>query len=265
MRWFATLLAAFSALMAVPASAQVLSVETWIEEQNPITGEWVRVKPGAERFVATPISRIPASIATYGPFRVIDGQHAALVDATDTASPHHFAALLRDYPEIATLQLIECPGTDDDKANMAVGRMIRDAGIATHVPRGGSVRSGAVELFLAGVTRRVDDGAQFAVHSWRDDLGREAGDYAMSDPANAAYLSYYQEMGMPQETARAFYDMTNSVPHADAMWLTAQDMRGWLEAQPDIPGVLMEDQPRLAYLDIADLSGQNLDSVAMTF
>ena len=74
--------------------------------------------------------------------------------------------------------------------------MIHRAGIATDVPPGGSVRSGAVELFLAGAQRRAAPSAEFAVHSWRDADGLEARDFPASDPVNRAYLDYYREMGL---------------------------------------------------------------------
>ncbi len=126
------------------------------------------------------------------------------------------------------LELIDCPGTEDDRANLAVGRMIRARGIATHVPAGGSVRSGGVELFLAGSRRIADPGAEFAVHSWMDEDGREAGDYPADAPENRAYTDYYREMGMAPAQASAFYAMTNSVPHAEAKFLTADEMGQWV-------------------------------------
>ena len=67
------------------------------------------------------------------------------------------------------LEMIEAPGTEDDRANLRLGRLIRARGIATHVPAGGSVRSGGVELFLAGTRRIADPGAEFAVHAWADE------------------------------------------------------------------------------------------------
>ena len=84
--------------------------------------------------------------------------------------------------------MVECPGTRDDRANLAVGRMICAAGLVTHVPAIGSVRSGAVELFLAGAERDIAQGAEFAVHSWMDAYGREADDFAMHAPENRQYL-----------------------------------------------------------------------------
>jgi hypothetical protein len=173
-------------------------------------------------------------LAQYGPFVVTSATRAAMVGSTDSASPSHFDAMIRDFPELAVLDLVEAPGTSNDIANLAVARRIRANGIATHVPNGGSVRSGAVELFLAGATRTMEEGAMFAVHSWLDNHGNEADDFPADHAAHRLYLDFYVEMGMSEERARGFYDMTNSVPHAGALWLRAADMRPWVrpEATP---------------------------------
>lgn len=236
--------ALFLALAAcVAAQSHARPVEAIVVE------EWVEVE-GAGRLVPSALRApshtaavpLPSTLAEYGPFRVLDERRAALVDATDAASPGWFAAMLREYPALATLEMIECPGTADDRANMRVGRMIRAAGLETHVPRGGSVRSGAVELFLAGKARRIDEGAEFAVHSWKDEYGREADDFAAESPENRAYLDYYVEMGMERANAGAFYDLTNSAANGEALWLTGQEMRRWLgESAP---------APSIAYLDL---------------
>jgi hypothetical protein len=235
-----TIIAALSLFAGLPAPAHA---QSYAISESLTVEEWV--EDGAERLVA---AHGPAFARGegYGPFRVIDPAHAALVDATDAASPGQFQAMLRDHPGIATIEMVECPGTDDDTANLALGRMIRAAGIATHVPANGSVRSGAVELFLAGRTRLIDDGAEFAVHAWRDSDGREPGDYAADSPVNRVYLDYYRQMGLAD--AQAFYDMTNAVPHADARWLTAQDMRAWVGEALD--GDVVWIAPVIAYLDL---------------
>ena len=186
--------------------------------------------PGATRYAQPVAARGAAPIlARYGPFVVTTERKAAIIGSTDSASPGWFDAMLRDYPQLAVLEMVEAPGTSNDIANLAVGRRIRAAGLETHVPAGGSVRSGAVELFLAGTRHRVDPGAQFAVHSWLDNHGREADDFAADHAAHRLYLDYYVEMGMSEAQARAFYDMTNSVPHASALWLDAAAMQPWLE------------------------------------
>lgn len=238
MRSIAALFLALAAFSAAPSHARPV--------EETIVDEWVEVE-GAGRLVSVAPVSFPSSLAEFGPFRVLDERRAALVDATDAASPALFAAMLRNHPALATLEMIECPGTDDDRANMKLGRMIRAAGLETHVPRGGSVRSGAVELFLAGKSRRIDDGGEFAVHSWKDEYGREPTDFAAHAPEHRAYLDYYAEMGMAAPTARAFYDLTNSVANGEALWLTAQDMRGWLGEAP-AGGVQVPAPPRISYL-----------------
>ena len=233
MRRFTALALALIALTGAPAAAQVVTETVTVSYEIEVTDDGedsaLPADTGSDRFVAAAPTQVPRGIAKFGPFRVIDPTHAALVDATDETSPAHFAAMVRAYPGIATLEMIECPGTYDDRANLQVGRMIHARGIATHVPSGGSVRSGAVELFLAGKSRTADPGAEFAVHSWADDTGREAKDYAADAPENRAYIGYYEEMGMPEGEAKAFYAMTNSVPNASAKWLTAADMAHWVK------------------------------------
>ena len=226
MRRIAAFALALIALTGAPAAAQVVTVTETVEVTYEV------VDSGSERLVApelsSPPAALPRSVASFGPFRVLDPGRAALVDVTDERTPAQFEAMLRAYPGIALIEMIECPGTEDDRANLRLGRMIHTRGISTHVPAGGSVRSGGVELFLAGKTRIADPGSEFAVHSWADEDGREARDYAADAPENRAYIAYYEEMGLPEPQARAFYAMTNSVPNAQAKWLGAADMAHWV-------------------------------------
>ena len=225
MRYFAAL---FLAALALPSPAladdvTTIAIEMIAEEVNS------SATPGGERFVAEGSfdpSTLP-SIAAYGPFRVLDPTRAALVDVTDSASPRDFARLLLAFPQVRTLEMIECPGTSDDTANLRLGRMIHRAGIATEVPEGGSVRSGAVELFLAGTQRKAAPGAEFAVHSWQDSDGLEASDFPADDPVNKAYLAYYREMGLSEGQAAAFYAMTNAVPHKGARWMNVVEFAAY--------------------------------------
>lgn len=267
-RVLALLLAALALLMPgtaalAQAGARVVERITWVEEWDAVSGEWVRVEDGPDavapaafaagavpvtsvtraggftvtetvteepvRFIARPRADArSAGIASYGPFRVLDDRRAALVGPTDVASPRAFAAMMAAHPGLEVLEFADAPGTSNDIANLRVGRAIRAAGLATHVPAGGSARSGAVELFLAGTRRSIDPGALFAVHSWRDALGREPADFAPDAPENRLYLDYYTDMGMSLDQARAFYAMTNSVPHTEALWLGGDEMARWI-------------------------------------
>lgn len=205
--------------------------------QQPETRGFVQ----AHRPVARPAARDGA--LQYGPFRVV-GDRVELIGETDAMSPSWFARVLADNPGLARLDMIECPGTLDDRANLQLGRMIRKAGLATHVPAHGSVRSGAVELFLAGIERSMEPGAEFAVHSWRDEYGREADDFSLDAPENRVYLDYYADMGMSPEQSRTFYAMTNSVPHHRARWMEAGEMGQWVDRYAKMRA------PRIAYLSV---------------
>nr|WP_281501118.1 alpha/beta hydrolase [Erythrobacter sp. F6033] len=275
------MIALFQVLL-LPAAAQAqdyvgartVSTTSWVEEWDPVSESWVRVaddvdaanepvttitthivngqvvsettKIGAARY-AVPLRAQPESkaIAQYGPFRVIDGKRAAVVGTTGPQSPLHFDAMMRDFPQLAVLELVDAGGTSHDIANLEVGRRIRAAGLTTHVPNGGSARSGGVELFLAGEKRTMAAGAQFAVHSWLDNYGRQPADFAPDAPANRLYLNYYVEMGMSEDRARSFYAMTNSVPHSSALWLKADDMQSWIKPEHS-PIMAVQAQVRMA-------------------
>lgn len=162
--------------------------------------------------------------AHFGPFAVVDDSTIRMAGDVTSATPRQFAAMLAAYPSLKRLEMIDCPGSLDEEANLILARAIRRAGLETVVPSGGSVRSGAVELWLAGNTRRAAPDAEFGVHSWADETGREANDYPANDPVHAEYLSYYREMGMDDAKARAFYALTNSTPFDDVRYLTRDDM-----------------------------------------
>lgn len=162
--------------------------------------------------------------ARFGPFEVVDAATVRMAGDVDSATPREFAALLAAYPGLRRLEMVDCPGSLDEAANLTLARAIRRQGMETVVPAGGSVRSGAVELWLAGVKRSAAADAEFGVHSWADETGREARDYPASDPVHAEYLGYYREMGMDDASARAFYAMTNATPFDAVTYLTRDDM-----------------------------------------
>jgi len=301
----------FSALaLLLPATAaqaqsgaRVVETVSWVEEWDPVSGQWLPVEDDSPasfvsatsdaaatattttttgagsvtitetvvaepvRFIARPamLARPAPGLAQYGPFRVLDDSRAALVATTDAASPAAFQAMLAAHPGLAVIEFADAPGTSNDLANLQLGRAIRTAGLATHVPDGGSARSGAVELFLAGTRRTIAPGALFAVHSWRDEAGREPADFAADAPANRLYLDYYAEMGMNAADARAFYAMTNSVPHASALWLEGEQMARWIASDVRTPATRSLDAPLESALRLAlARSGDKIAAVMQT-
>ncbi len=190
----------------------------------------VGIDPSVYEWVAeeSPSKSTSLSLVSFGPFQVVAPDRVQLNGSVESDTPAQFSAMLRAYPTIRQIDMIDCPGTDDDEANLALARMVRKAGIATFVPASGSVRSGGVELFLAGAKRSAAPDAEFAVHSWLDEDGLEADDYSESDPVNQEYVDYYREMGMSAEKAKAFYALTNSVPHDDALFLKSRDIAAFI-------------------------------------
>jgi hypothetical protein len=171
---------------------------------------------------ATPSSN--TGIATFGPFSVLSANLVEMTGETNESTPGEFRKMIAAFPEIRQIRMIDCPGTENDEANFALARMIRQAGINTYVPKGGSVRSGAVELFLAGIHRAAEPGAEFGVHSWLDANGREARDVPANDPAHREYVRYYEEVGFSPQIAREFYAFTNAVAFDQVHYLTGQEI-----------------------------------------
>jgi hypothetical protein len=177
------------------------------------------------RFAPAPaLHQGAASGARFGPFTIVDTATVRMAGDVTSATPRQFAAMLAAFPGLKRLELVDCPGSLDEEANLALARAVRRAGLTTHVPAGGSVRSGAVELFLAGVTRSAHPSAEFGVHSWRDEDGLEARDFAQDHPVHREYLDYYREMGLDDAKARAFYSMTNATGFDAVRYLTKADM-----------------------------------------
>ena len=162
--------------------------------------------------------------ASFGPFSVINDTTVRMAGDVDGSTPRQFAAMMAAHPALKRIEMVDCPGSLDEEANLILARAIRRAGMETVVPKGGSVRSGAVELWMAGVKRSAAPDAEFGVHSWADEYGREARDYPANDPVHAEYLGYYREMGLDDAKARAFYAMTNATPFDDVTYLTRDDM-----------------------------------------
>jgi hypothetical protein len=241
------IVAALAAVLAfAPAHAQqvvTITTVTWtyddagdadsdenvIDEAAALLGDEALAEDGdfaaTRRYApAATLATLGHAKATFGPFSVIDGTTVRMAGDVTTATPRQFAAMLAAFPGLKRLEMVDCPGSLDEAANLILARAIRRQGMETIVPAGGSIRSGAVELWLAGVTRRAAPDAEFGVHSWANEHGREANDYPANDPVHAEYLGYYREMGLNDAKAREFYALTNATPFDDVRYLSRDDM-----------------------------------------
>ncbi len=95
------------------------------------------------------------------------------------------------------LVLVDIEGSQDDAANLKLGRLVHNRNLDTFVPAGSRVSSGGVDLFCAGRERTVEQGAELGVHSWRDGAGTEGRDLGRDDALHADYLAYFEEVGCP--------------------------------------------------------------------
>lgn len=216
---------------AVPAAAQQVAMRTWVDSHGTTWTEVTTTQTVVEEPRSVRIATALIGLPRFGPFTVVDSAHAALAGETDSKSPAQFKAMLQAYPGIRVLEMVDVAGTADDGANLELGRLIRAHGLTTDVPSGGSVRSGGVELFLAGSIRRAAADAEFGVHAWKDESGHQPGDFAADAPANQTYLDYYREMGLTPENATGLYALTNSVPNEQVLWLKTSDLKRFVPLQ----------------------------------
>lgn len=186
---------------------------------------------GRQRFAISPA--VMAGQSPFGPFRVLSDTEIEMVGAVDADTPIQFARLLQAMPGLKRLTMRDCPGALDDRANFALARLVRAAGMSTFVPADGSIRSAAVDLFLAGVEHVAAPGAEMGVHAWRDEQGRDAATVPADDPAHAGYLAYYREMGMDAERAQAFYAMANATPFDSIRYLSRADIAAFALSSDD--------------------------------
>ena len=87
---------------------------------------------------------------------------------------------------------------------------------------------------------------------------------------------------MSEDKARAFYNMTNSVPHVSALWLDAGDMRPWVdgmsgakaaavrEIAQELPALIAAErsaftfeQPAMVLADIAPAAVQDFGALEL--
>ena len=140
----------------------------------------------------------------------VTGTTAVMTGDLTSSAPEKVRRLLEDHPDLALIELLNCPGSLDDKAVFQAARLVREAGINTRVPDNGEMYSGAVDFFIAGVQRTVVDGGIVGVHSWSDGF-REGSELPPDDPEHDMYEVYYEEMGISDD----FYWFTLEAASSD--------------------------------------------------
>lgn len=135
-------------------------------------------------------------------------------------TPREFSEVMAQNPQITTVVLQYMPDARDDAAVMALGYDVRARGLATELQSDSDIVAGAVPLLLAGVQRRMVEGAGIGVSSWADDgiLGANLSRHA---PAHAVRRKYVQDM----LGSDAFYWFAlQAAPEGGIHTMTAQEI-----------------------------------------
>lgn len=168
----------------------------------------------------------------FGIFSSQDATTAIMNGVIDSNTPQHWDNFIAAFPDTKTMIMKDCPGSDDDDANLQAARKIRNQSLTIHLPTDAEIASGAVDLFLAGTTRTREIGSKIGVHSWSDGTN-EATDFEEGHANHQSYIDYYVEMGFTQEEAEAFYYFTiNAAAAADIHWMTDEEIEQYKLLMP---------------------------------
>jgi hypothetical protein len=145
---------------------------------------------------------------------------AVLHGYIDGSTPTVVNTFISSYPEVTTLVFMQMPGSDDDESNLIASMALKEAGFKYYLPSVNQypddafIASGAVDMFLSGNVRVIEEDAEVGVHSWSDGVN-DATDYPEGHPYHQPYIDYYVSVGFSTEDAEAFYYFTiNAAPAA---------------------------------------------------
>lgn len=156
----------------------------------------------------------------YGVFLYQDDTTLVMNGTIGSSTPKDWDDYIKAYPDTKHIIMKDCPGSEDDTANLEAARKVHQRGVSIHLPSAAVIASGAVDFFLAGVKRTRDEGSMIGVHSWSDG-SKDATAFPVGDPEHQPYIDYYKEVGFSEEDAKAFYYFTiNAAPAAGIHYMT---------------------------------------------
>jgi len=162
------------------------------------------------------------SIRTKGIFTVQTGDNVIEMNGViGNSSLNDFNTLYTAFPNIKTINIKNCDGSEDDDTNLLLSKRIYDLNINTHLLDNGLIASGGVDFFLAGIQRTRGSNTQIGVHSWSDGNGTQATDFAVGHANHLPYINYYVSVGFTQNQAETFYYFTINAATAQSIhWMT---------------------------------------------
>ena len=147
----------------------------------------------------------------FGPFYVLNDTTVVVNGDMGSRVDNQFERLISKYPNIKLLIMEECPGSRNDEELFKAAAMVKENLINTHLPPHAVIESGAVDLFLAGTIRTMEEGAKIGVQ-----VGHEE---------HQIYIDYYVSVGYAQEDAEAlYYFIINAASPDDIHYLTEEEI-----------------------------------------
>jgi len=99
----------------------------------------------------------------------VNGTFAVAYGVIGSSTPTVVQNLINNNPNVTTIVMYACPGSEDDESNLQASMLIYNTGYKMYLPLNGWIASGAVDMFLAGSTRVVEVTPDaVGVHSWSD-------------------------------------------------------------------------------------------------
>lgn len=151
----------------------------------------------------------------------VDGDRLYVVGTLNTHAHTEISDMIGAHPELRTIVLQNVPGTTNVDATLMTAALIHAKGLNTHVPKGGLIASGGVDLFCGGRERTVEPGVWIGVHSWSSGEGVTGDSLEKSDAEHASQVTAFESLGCPV----SFYWYTVNAAPADGMYyMTREDL-----------------------------------------
>ncbi|MDN5213140.1 hypothetical protein QQ020_13820 [Fulvivirgaceae bacterium BMA12] len=162
-----------------------------------------------------------------GIFTVLEGNTIIEMNGViGSSSLRDFNKLYAAFPNVKTINIKQCDGSEDDETNLQLSARVHKLNINTHLLDNGLIASGGVDFFLSGIQRTRGTNTQIGVHSWSDGGSLQATDFPVGHKNHLPYINYYISIGFTQQQAEDFYYFTiNAAPAEDIHWMTEEEIR----------------------------------------
>ena len=163
----------------------------------------------------------------FGPFYILNDTTIVVNGDMGSRVDNQLERLLDKYPNIRYVVMEECPGSRDDEELFKAARMIHNRGFHIHLPSHAKIESGAVDFFLSGINRTMDEGAKIGVHAWSDG-NSSATEYPVGHEEHQIYIDYYMSIGYSEQDAESLYFfIINAASPDDIHYMSIQEVNDY--------------------------------------